>query len=106
VWSENDGAQNGSLNLYFARLGANGQRAGRVEQLTVDAGNDFSNRSNKLAHLLAIDPDLAVVMLTAVNDATTASLCLQRGALDYLTKPIDERLLLQTIRQVLDGKPG
>ena len=40
VWSENDGAQNGSLNLYFARLGANGQRAGRVEPLTLDAGNE------------------------------------------------------------------
>jgi DNA-binding NarL/FixJ family response regulator len=31
---------------------------------------------------------------------------MRQGARGYLTKPIDERLLLQTIRQVLDGKPG
>jgi cyclic di-GMP phosphodiesterase len=28
-------------------------------------------------------------MLTAVNDATSAALCMQRGAMDYLTKPIE-----------------
>jgi response regulator RpfG family c-di-GMP phosphodiesterase len=38
---------------------------------------------------LAVDPDLAIVMLSAVNDATTASLCTQRGAMDYITKPFD-----------------
>lgn len=38
---------------------------------------------------LALDPDLAVVMLSAVNDATTAALCMQRGAMDYLIKPLD-----------------
>jgi response regulator RpfG family c-di-GMP phosphodiesterase len=37
---------------------------------------------------LSIDPDLAIVMLSGVGDATTAALCMQRGALDYLTKPI------------------
>lgn len=35
-----------------------------------------------------IDPDLAIVMLSGVGDATTAALCMQRGAFDYLTKPI------------------
>lgn len=38
---------------------------------------------------LALAPDLAVVMLSAVNDATTAALCMQRGAMDYLIKPLD-----------------
>src|SRR5258705_6171739 len=38
---------------------------------------------------LEIEPDLAILMLTAVNDATSAALCMQRGALDYLTKPIE-----------------
>lgn len=37
---------------------------------------------------LHIDPDLAIVMLSGVGDATTAALCMQRGAFDYLTKPI------------------
>lgn len=38
---------------------------------------------------LEIDPDLAILMLTAMSDATSAAVCMQRGALDYLTKPIE-----------------
>jgi putative nucleotidyltransferase with HDIG domain len=34
-------------------------------------------------------PDLAVVMLTAVNDAPTATEALARGAYDYLVKPVE-----------------
>ncbi|MEO6528872.1 MAG: HD domain-containing phosphohydrolase [Gemmatimonadaceae bacterium] len=37
---------------------------------------------------LALDADLAVVMLTAVNDAASATEALTQGALDYLVKPI------------------
>jgi len=36
----------------------------------------------------ALDEDLAVLMLTGVNDATAATEALSRGALDYLVKPI------------------
>jgi putative nucleotidyltransferase with HDIG domain len=35
------------------------------------------------------EPGVALLMLTAVNDASTAALCMQRGALDYLIKPIE-----------------
>lgn len=38
---------------------------------------------------LDVEPDLAILMLTAVSDATTAAICMQRGAYDYLTKPIE-----------------
>ena len=41
---------------------------------------------------LEIEPDLAILMLTAVNDATSAALCMQRGAMDYLTKPSSWRI--------------
>jgi putative two-component system response regulator len=37
---------------------------------------------------LAIDHDLAVLMLTAVNDAAAATEALTHGALDYLVKPV------------------
>jgi putative two-component system response regulator len=35
------------------------------------------------------EPGVALLMLTAVNDASTAALCMQRGALDYLIKPVE-----------------
>jgi putative nucleotidyltransferase with HDIG domain len=42
-----------------------------------------------LDHATANDSDLAVVMLSAVNDATTATDALAKGAYDYLVKPVE-----------------
>lgn len=42
-----------------------------------------------IAPALAHEPDLAIVMLSAVNDAVTASTALARGAANYLVKPIE-----------------
>ena len=50
---------------------------------------------------LEIAPDLAIVMLTAVNDATTAALCMQRGAMDYLTKPLELADLGRAVQRAL-----
>jgi putative two-component system response regulator len=50
---------------------------------------------------LEVSPDLAVVMLTAVNDATTAALCIQRGAMDYLTKPLELDDLYRAVQRAL-----
>ena len=47
------------------------------------------------------DPDLAIVMLSAMNDATKAALCMQRGAMDYLTKPIELADLTSAVGRVL-----
>ena len=53
--------------------------------------------------VMELEPSMAILMLTAVNDATTAALCMQRGAMDYLTKPIDlsdlARAILRAIRR-------
>jgi CheY-like chemotaxis protein len=38
---------------------------------------------------LAVDPDIAIIMLTAVNDASSATDALSSGAFDYLTKPVE-----------------
>jgi response regulator RpfG family c-di-GMP phosphodiesterase len=38
---------------------------------------------------LTTDPDLAVIMLTAVDDAMTATAAIGRGASDYLVKPVE-----------------
>jgi putative two-component system response regulator len=48
-----------------------------------------------------IEPDLAILMLTAVNDATSAALCMQRGAMDYLTKPIELADLGRAVQRAL-----
>lgn len=43
-------------------------------------------------------PEIAVVMLTAVNDLETAVGCIQAGADDYLVKPVQRERLTATVR--------
>jgi cyclic di-GMP phosphodiesterase len=50
---------------------------------------------------LEVTPDLSVVMLSAFNDATTAALCMQRGAMDYLTKPLELDDLHRAVQRAL-----
>jgi putative two-component system response regulator len=50
---------------------------------------------------LDLDPDLAILMLSAMTDATTAATCMQRGAYDYLTKPIELNDLSSAIERAL-----
>src|SRR5438034_3298034 len=50
---------------------------------------------------LDTEPDLAILMLTAVNDAATAALCMQRGAMDYLTKPVELEDLGRAVQRAL-----
>jgi putative two-component system response regulator len=42
-----------------------------------------------LPKVLAQDPDLAILMLTAIDEPRTAVECLKLGAFDYLIKPVD-----------------
>jgi DNA-binding NtrC family response regulator len=42
-----------------------------------------------LPKVLAVDADLAVIMLTAIDEPRTAIECLKLGAYDYLIKPVD-----------------
>ncbi|MEO6209952.1 MAG: HD domain-containing phosphohydrolase [Gemmatimonadaceae bacterium] len=50
---------------------------------------------------LATNPDLAIVMLTAVNDAPTATEALSLGAMGYLTKPVELPDLHESILKAL-----
>ncbi|MDX2261387.1 MAG: response regulator [Gemmatimonadales bacterium] len=54
--------------------------------------------------IVELEPNAAIVMMTGVNDAATAALCLQRGALDYLTKPVDLEWLGKAIGRALQRR--
>jgi putative two-component system response regulator len=47
------------------------------------------------------DQDLAIIMLTAVNDAATATEVLASGAMDYLMKPVELADLQQAVDRAL-----
>ena len=50
---------------------------------------------------LETDPDLGIVMLSAVNDAPTATEAMSQGVLDYLTKPIELQHLYDAVQRAL-----
>ncbi len=52
----------------------------------------------------ALDPDLAIIMLTAVNDAATATEVLSSGATDYLMKPVELADLQQAVDRALNKR--
>jgi len=52
-------------------------------------------------HALAVAPELAITILTAVNDAPTATEALSSGAYDYLMKPIELRDLHTALERAL-----
>src|SRR5262245_61711590 len=56
-----------------------------------------------LPQALDLDPELPVIMLTAVSDLTTAARCMQLGAREVLTKPIDLKALHGAIDKTLKG---
>ena len=52
----------------------------------------------------AQDTDLAIIMLTAVNDAATATEVLSAGATDYLMKPVELADLQQAVDRALNKR--
>jgi two-component system nitrogen regulation response regulator GlnG len=63
-----------------------------------------TNGVDLLPLALDLDPDLPIIMLTAVSDLTTAARCMQLGARDFLTKPIDLEGLGAAIDKTLGDK--
>src|SRR4051812_967593 len=56
-----------------------------------------------LDRLRAIAPSVPIVMLTADRDVKTAVRAIQRGAYDYLTKPVDREEVVLVVRRALEA---
>lgn len=76
-------------------------RRGRFALMLTDIRMPGMTGAELVSQALAVDPELAIVMLTAVNDAPTATDVLSQGAMDYLMKPIELNDLLQAVERVL-----
>lgn len=51
-----------------------------------------------------LHPDMAIMMLSAVNDVPTATESMSAGAMEYLTKPVDLQDLLDAIERVANRR--
>lgn len=92
---------------YQARQASTGEEAleqlnGRdVELMLLDVRMPGMSGMDVVPEALNLNPDLAIMMLSAVTDATSAAICMQRGAMDYLTKPIELTSLAAAIERAL-----
>lgn len=57
-----------------------------------------------LEKIKEMDPDAAVIMVTALEDMQTTIKAVQRGAYEYINKPIDIDKLEVTIRRALENR--
>ncbi len=56
-----------------------------------------------LEHARRVDPDLAVIMITAYGSEKIAVQAMKLGAVDYVPKPFDNDELRIVVRRVVDG---
>ena len=54
-----------------------------------------------LQALTADHPQIPVIVMTAMGDVETAVACMQQGAFDFLTKPVDPNRLVASVRKAL-----
>ena len=76
-------------------------RRHRIALMLCDIRMPGTSGVDLVPQAIDVEPELAILMLTAVNDATSAALCMQRGAMDYLTKPIELADLGRAVQRAL-----
>ncbi|MEU7896621.1 SpoIIE family protein phosphatase [Nonomuraea sp. NPDC049152] len=76
-----------------------------IQCVLVDLSLPDASGMEALRHVLAMAPDVAVLVLTGLNDAHVGIAAVAEGAEDYLVKQdVDARLLARAIRYALERK--
>jgi FixJ family two-component response regulator/AraC-like DNA-binding protein len=89
------------LDAPHGRSGVGIVRTERVDLVLLDILMPEVDGLEILQELKALDPDLPVIMMTAVKTVRTTVAAMKLGAADYVTKPFQEDELLASIRQAL-----
>src|SRR3989441_11716242 len=112
VVDDEDGIRQ-ALTRFLSRLGYNVQAAANATEalqllaahnpqaMLCDIRMPETSGVELLPKVLAQDPDLAVLMLTAIDEPRTAIECLKLGAYDYLIKPVDLEELELSLQHAL-----
>lgn len=79
-------------------------RRQRVAVILLGTRLPGSNPIELVPSLLDLEPSIAILMLAGPNDATTAALCMQRGAMDYITDPQDLDLVGRAVARAIQRR--
>ena len=110
---EDDRALRSALTAFLERVGNQVLQADNAEQalellgtqrlaaMLCDIKMSGMSGIELLPRALAADRDLAVIMLTGVDEPAAAISCLKLGAADYLIKPVDVEELQHALKSAL-----
>ncbi len=73
----------------------------RFAAMLCDVRMPGMNGLDLVPRALALDGDLAVIMLTALNDAHTAKDLISGGAMDYIVKPFEFPVVVEALQRAL-----
>ena len=77
---------------------------GSFDCLITDIRMPGMNGLEMLQHLQAAGSTLPVIVVTSMADPATQARALESGAVAYLTKPVTDEVLLQSLRIALPGR--
>lgn len=81
-----------------------GLQAGALELVLLDIKMPGKSGVELLPEIRANYPDIAVIMVTAITDTTTAIQCMKQGAYDYLTKPFNLDEVAMSVHRALEKR--
>jgi len=75
-----------------------------VALVLLDIGLPDTDGVSLLPQIVDLHPDVAVVMLTGVNDLNVALDCMRKGATDYLSKPVHLDEIFHVAKKALEKR--
>ncbi len=102
------GAYLGKMNLEVAGQAGDGEEALRLfretrpEAVTMDITMPGMDGLECMRHILEINPDTRVLVITALNDNLTAVKALNSGARGFLGKPFTQAGLAEAVQKLLE----
>ncbi len=77
----------------------------RPDIMTLDLVMPEYDGRHALKHILAADPQARIVVVSALNQAEILREAISLGAAEFVVKPFDPPVLLETLRRVLQMEP-
>jgi two-component system, chemotaxis family, chemotaxis protein CheY len=75
----------------------------RPDAVTLDIVMPHTDGMYALEHILSVDPDAKVVVVSALNQTRLISEAIRKGAFDFIAKPFMPDQLQQTMQNCLAG---
>ena len=70
--------------------------------ILLDLSMPYISGEDLLAFISEEHPDIPVIVITGDNEVETAVRCMQKGAVDYMVKPVEKNRLISGVKKVVE----